>query len=77
MRCRRLIGDDDRRGSRNRNDFAARDAFGRAFLRRTAQNGEEQQRQEQVEHQREQEAPSQPLRISAIARIAPEFHAKR
>jgi hypothetical protein len=72
-----LIGNDDRRRSRNRNDFAAGDAFGRAFLRRTAQHGKEQQRQEQVEHQRDQEAPGQSLRISAIARIAPEFHAKR
>jgi hypothetical protein len=49
MRGGGLICYGDRRRPRNRNDFAARDAFGRTFLRRTAQYGKEQQRQEQVD----------------------------
>jgi hypothetical protein len=77
MRGGGLIRDDDRRGARDRNDFAARDAFGRTFLRRTAQHGKEQQRQKQVDQERPQEAPGQTLRISAILRIALEFHAMR
>ena len=74
--CRRLIGNDDRRCIRNRHDFAALDAFGRAFLRRACKHGEEQRREQRMNEQRDKEACRQPLGIPAVAGIALELHAR-
>lgn len=70
----RLIRNDDRRGARDGDDFAARNAFRRALLRRAREHGEEQRRKQCMQKQRDQEAGRQPLAIAAVAGIARELH---
>jgi hypothetical protein len=72
----RLIRDDDRRRALDRYDLPALHALRRTFLRRAAQDREEQHSEQRVNQDRGYEASRQSLTISAIARIAFEFHAR-